>query len=52
MVSLEFYFRSWEKKVIFLDNTKYLSGESFLEVRELLWYFEMGTHLLRCAFAM
>ena len=51
LVSSVFYFRSW-KKDIFLYYTKYLSAESFLEVRELLWYFEMEAHLFRCAFAM
>lgn len=38
------YFRSW-KRDTFLYYTKYLSGESFLEVRESLRYFEMETHL-------
>lgn len=46
-----FYFRSW-KKDAFLYYTKYLSGESFLEVRELLWYFEMETHPFGCASAV
>lgn len=49
--SVLFYFRSW-KKDICLYCAKYLSGDSFLEVRELLWYLEMETHLFRCAFAM
>lgn len=46
-----FYFKSW-KKDTFPYYIIYLSGESFLEVRELLWYFEMETHPFRCVSAM
>lgn len=46
-----FYFRL-QKKDTFLYYTEYLMGESFLEVRELLWYFEMETNPFRCASAV
>lgn len=47
----EYSILAW-KNDTFLYYTKYLSGESFQEVRELQWYFEMETHLFTCASAM